>query len=381
MKIGIFCFYFPKITETFILNRITRLIDNGFEVKIYAYKNPAIIKAIEDSVPETMVQPDVIKYNLEKKVAYFPKDEQGSRDYSEIFKTLQKDKIDLLHIQWGELGEELLGNLNFPFPVFVSFHSFRTPNLWVSVKKTYESVFRKADLILPITNYVKEGLIKKGCPSKKIKIHHMGVDALKFCPPPSKVIHKDVRILSVGSFIEKKGFHEALEALNYLGKSGVVNFHYYLVGDGILKSRFEELIQKYSLKDKVTFLGKMIEDKLIEEYQKADILIHPSLLTTGGEDEGLPVVLMEASACGLPIISTFHAGIPELVINNESGFLAPEHQPKELAEHLKKLIANPKLCKKMGLWGREIVKKEFNVDKLNQKMMGLYNFYVTRGQK
>lgn len=371
MKLIIFTYFFPKISETFILNRITRLIDAGVDVRIFALKNPAIVKAYEDNSLETMVHPDVIKYKLMDKVEYFPKKASGEMDYESIVNAVKRFSPDVVHVQWGNLGEDLLSRISFPLPTVVSFHSHLTPRTWKVQQAGFENVFQKASLILPVSNYIKDGLVKMGCNTNKIVVHHMGVDT-KLFTPTEKQDREKATILSVGSFIEKKGFQDALTAVGLLSNGMRNNLRYRLVGDGPMRERYMEIVEKCGLSQNVVFFGKLTQDRVIEEYQKADIYIHPSVQSSEGDDEGIPTVIMEAQSCSLPVVSTFHTGIPEIVEDGVSGLLSKEHDCADISSNLTKLIIDSQRRLEMGNAGREIVLKEFNVDLLSKEMIVLY---------
>ncbi len=371
MKIIIFTNFFPKISETFTLNRITRLIDSGIDIKIFAIKNPAIVKACEDNFLETIVHPDVDKYHLMDLVQYFPKNSGGFLNYEIIKDAIDRYNPDIVHIQWGNLGEDLLSNIVFSDPTMVTFHSYIAPRTWKVVDQGFDAVFKKARFILPVSNYIREGLIKMGCDPAKVIVHHMGVDTKKFSPK-QKLETEIISLLSVGSFIEKKGFQDALQAVGLLPKEILKNIRYHIVGDGPMKDEYLKMIQQYRLENVVSFLGKLTQDKVIEQYQSSDIYLHPSVMSSEGDDEGIPTVIMEAQACGLPIISTMHTGIPEIVKHAESGYLSEEHDIMDLRDNLTKLITDRDKRMKMGECGREIVLDDFNVDKLNHEMIEIY---------
>ena len=98
----------------------------------------------------------------------------------------------------------------------------------------------------------------------------------------------------------------------------------------------------------------------------------PSITASNGDQEGIPVVLMEAQATGLPIISTYHTGIPEVVIDGKSGFLVHEKDVDALAEKLEYLIKHPEIWPEMGRYGRKHVEEKYDIKKLNQQLVKIY---------
>ena len=119
-------------------------------------------------------------------------------------------------------------------------------------------------------------------------------------------------------------------------------------------------------------MGALEQDEYLKIYQEARIFVLPSVTASKGDEEGTPVVLMEAQATGLPVISTFHSGIPEVVIHGKSGFLVPEKDVDALAERLEYLIEHPEIWPEMGKEGRKFVEKKYDIKKLNQQLVEIY---------
>src|SRR4030043_1362662 len=161
-KICFFVFFFPKLTETFILNRITGLIDLGYEVEIFATKNGLIDRAKEDIEADKIVHPDVLKYNLLSKTTYFPRDENKLLDSRQIEKELFGKKFDILHFQWSTLAEEVLSKLDLQIATLVSFHETNIPGNWFAPDSGYNYIFSKSDLILAESDFIRKDLIRKG---------------------------------------------------------------------------------------------------------------------------------------------------------------------------------------------------------------------------
>lgn len=112
-------------------------------------------------------------------------------------------------------------------------------------------------------------------------------------------------------------------------------------------------------------VGPKSQQQVIEILDKAHILLAPSVTDKNGDQEGIPVVLMEAMAMGLPLVSTQHSGIPELIKNGVSGFLVPERNVEALFDKLKYLVDNSHMWPKMGRHGRNCVKEHYDINKLN----------------
>ncbi|MCK4666165.1 glycosyltransferase, partial [Candidatus Dependentiae bacterium] len=246
--------------------------------------------------------------------------------------------------------------------VITTFHGYDMSEfICQNGNNVYNLLFHEGDLFLPVSNYWKQKLINLNCESNKIIVHHMGIDLEKFKFMEKAIKQREpIKILTIGRLTEKKGHKYAIKAIGKLIRKHK-NILYIIAGDGELRSTLESLTSKLGIKNHVTFLGVVEEDEVLNLYRDADIFLLPSITSDTGDQEGIPIVLIEAHATGLPVVSTFHTGIPEIVINGKSGFLVPEKNVDALAERLDFLVSHPALWEKMGKEGREHIEKYFNI--------------------
>jgi colanic acid/amylovoran biosynthesis glycosyltransferase len=236
----------------------------------------------------------------------------------------------------------------------------------------FETLFESGDLFLPMSENEKQSLIKLGCDPNKIIVHRMGVDTNKFAFNPFKPGHRSkTRILSVGRLVEKKGLKYAIRAIAKVAKK-YPGIEYKIVGDGPLRKDLQILIDQLRINSIVELLGSRPQEEIVMLLKEADLFLGPSVNSRDGDREGIPVVIMEAMALGLPVISTYHAGIPELVQNGISGFLVPERDTDALAERLKYLIEHQELWAQMGSAGRDFIEKYHDNDKLNYQLVSIF---------
>jgi hypothetical protein len=178
-----------------------------------------------------------------------------------------------------------------------------------------------------------------------------------------------IKILFVGRFVEKKGASYAIETIDRLLKESH-NIELRMIGDGPLMNEAKNLMNELSLNEKIVLLGPQPHSIVLKEMEEADIFFLPSITADNGDREGIPVSIMEAQATGLPVVSTVHSGIPELVIDSKTGFLVPENDTAAMAEKLKELITNYKLRINMGELGRSqiesIYDREKEIDQLDK---------------
>jgi glycosyltransferase involved in cell wall biosynthesis len=242
-------------------------------------------------------------------------------------------------------------------------------------KKIYSAKF-----IITISNFNKKFLnriIPQHNTSSKIHIVRCGIDTLKFSA--SKVCavkHKPI-ILSIGRLVEKKGYPYLIKACKILVDKNI-DFQCIIIGDGPQKNYLKKLIGVNHLSKFVTLVGVIFQEKIINFLNKTDIFVLPCIQSADNDMDGIPVVLMEAMAMKIPVISTHISGIPELIKNMETGLLVPPKNEKALAEGIKFLKENIDLRKKLGDAGRKWVIENYEITKNTDKLYEIYkkNFRI-----
>jgi colanic acid/amylovoran biosynthesis glycosyltransferase len=206
---------------------------------------------------------------------------------------------------------------------------------------------------------------------KKIRVIHGGVDVGRLVPSSNFPAARNLRILCVARFEEVKGHTYLVEACKLLRKRGVA-FECRLVGDGPLVSKIKEQLQQSELQDAVCLLGARTYPEVIQELRKADVVVLATAPTVEGKREGIPNVLKEAMACGLPVLASSVGGIPELVEHEHTGFLLPPRDSVALADALQRLFADKALCETLGRAGRDKIVREFNLSISTAKRAQLF---------
>ena len=401
MKIAFIVGGFPTLSETFILNQITGLLDMGYDVEIFAQFNPQ----------ERKVHADIEKYQLMRRVHYFNiphnKIKRILKAIFLIIKNFHKaplkilkslnvfrygktalslrllytlipfldKKFDIIHCHFGPNGiiGAYLKEIGISGKLITTFHGYDMSTFIVNNgNNVYEKLFLNGNLFLPISDYWKRKLIRLGCDEKKIIVHRMGIDLKKFkFSERIKQPGEPIKILTIGRLVEKKGHEYAIRAIAKVVKK-YRNIEYLIAGDGPLRNKLEGLVQELGIEKHVKFLGAIEQNEVLKLYQQAHIFVLPSITASNGDQEGIPVVLMEAQATGLPVISTYHTGIPEVIVEGKSGFLVPEKDVDALAERLEYLIEHPEIWPEMGRYGRKFVEEKYDIKKLNQKLVEIY---------
>ncbi len=262
----------------------------------------------------------------------------------------------------GFMGIILRKILRKKIPVITTFWGKDVDNL-AKNKNLYKLLIKEGDLFITLSPAMSEELVKIGCDKNKVKDINIGIDLRNFrYKKPNK--SKKIIFLFVGRLIEKKGIKYAIDAFNKIQKNN--NFEFMILGDGPLENELKERVKKLNLQNKIKFISnKNVKDtrKLsLDEFNKADIFVLPSTTASDGDKEGTPFVLMEAQAKGIPCISTFHTGIPYVILNSKTGFLVKEKDINNLASKMLKLAKDYKLRLKFSKAGRKHIELNYNQD-------------------
>ncbi|EKR7575673.1 colanic acid biosynthesis glycosyltransferase WcaL [Escherichia coli] len=402
MKVGFFLLKFPLSSETFVLNQITAFIDMGFEVEIVALQ-----KGDTQNTHAAWT-----KYNLAARTRWLQDEPTGkvAKMRHRASQTLRgihrKNTWQALNLKrYGAESRNLIlsaicGQVATPFhtDVFIAhfgpagvtaaklrelgvirgkiatiFHGIDISSREVLNHYTpeYQQLFRRGDLMLPISELWAGRLQKMGCPREKIAVSRMGVDMTRFSPRPVKAPATPLEIISVARLTEKKGLHVAIEACRQLKEQGVA-FRYRILGIGPWERRLRTLIEQYQLEDVVEMPGFNPSHEVKAMLDDADVFLLPSVTGADGDMEGIPVALMEAMAVGIPVVSTLHSGIPELVEADKSGWLVPENDARALAQRLAVFsqLDTDELAPVVKR-AREKVEHDFNQQVINRELASL----------
>lgn len=224
-----------------------------------------------------------------------------------------------------------------------------------------------AEFVVVISEY-NRNVIEQHCgPScrERLAIIHCGVDTEVFRPLDrrrDRSTNPILQILSVGTLHEVKGQQYLIEACGKLQQRGI-DFQCQLIGDGPDRNMLTQQIQELGLGRRVSLLGQRTRMQIVEMMQEADVLVAPSVPSQSGRREGIPVVLMEAMACGTAVVASDLSGIPELVENERSGLLVPPRDVEGLVAALERLHRDPALCRQLGRGARTKVLEQFNQHK------------------
>ncbi len=357
-RIAMFSTNFLAYSQTFIFDEITN--HRRYEVDVFAH-NRLNAKHFPWKRVYALNQSATIAAKLEW--AFY-----GLTTYSPSHMArLRMGSYDLLHAHFGPGGVYALTYKKAAkVPLIVTFHGYDVPLLMSSRRLLpahwrycwrSNALFRKTDCFLAASRELSDLLIRLGAPANKVKIWRLGVQI----PPGVGAGTKSGKsVLMVGRFVEKKGFEYGLRAIGALLSSGV-DCRLHIIGDGPRRPAYERIIARLGIADRVHFLGIKPHREVLCTMERMDILLAPSVVAANGDRESGLLVVKEASARGIPVVGTWHGGIPEIIEHAKTGFLVPERNPAALAAATACLLQDEALRKRLGCAGREKMMAEYNI--------------------
>ena len=224
---------------------------------------------------------------------------------------------------------------------------------------------------MPVSREFRSRLLSLGVPEDRIVVHHSGIDLRRFAYSPRRAPEGATELLFVGRLAEKKGLTYLLDAVSMLVGAGR-DVKLTVIGEGELGPMMRTQCNDLGIADRVVFFGSGTQEQVVSALQRSHILVAPSVTAASGDQEGIPNVLKEAMATGMPVVSTYHSGIPELVEHGVSGLLAPERDAAALAALLTELVDHPESWPSFGLAARRKVEAEYDAERLNDELVAAY---------
>ena len=281
---------------------------------------------------------------------------------------LRSQKVSVIHSQWinscgtiGMYGSWLLG-VPFGFTGHAA-DLFRE-------RCALRDKIKRAEYIICISYFHRDFYLIYGARPEQLIIGYCGINVSSFAPKPNTVMtDKPFTILSSGRLVEKKGFEYLIEACKFL--EGRFDYQCIIGGSGGLESHLKKRIDDLGLQETVKVTGEaLLQENIPDFMHQGDCYCLPCVWASDNDVDGLPQMLMEAMACGLPVISTRLVGIPDLVKDRQTGLLLESIDAEAIANAIEVLYLNPELRQDLSTKGRELVMEKFNLETCVEPLIG-----------
>lgn len=397
MRIAVVTTEFPFLSETFVLNQVTGLIDLGHEVDIHAVHQGQDDDSVQDGhalsgrtltgempwspwlrlvrAPRVLLdQPPHRRRLLLSTLLPFGSgaDALSLRLFYRALTFLDRS-YDAVLCHFGPNAEHIarlteLGIIEAPVMVF--FHGYDLRMLDSGSGPRYHALRRSRATLAAISAYTRKRLVAAGFAPERIVDHAMGIDLDRFAfRPPRDDLRSEERpieLLSVGRLAPEKDHEVALRALQQVVRAYPSwSISYTIVGDGPLAGRLAEVVRELDLGDHVRMVGALAHEEVAEAMIGADIFLLPS------REEVLPMVIMEACATGLPVVATDVGAVAELVDDGVTGYVVPPGDPEAFGDAIGRLLDAPERQREMALRGRERVERRHDIRRLNARLARL----------
>jgi glycosyltransferase involved in cell wall biosynthesis len=373
---------FPRLSETFVLQELLELERRGVSLHLFALRRPeevvqqdalSELRAAVEYLPEGVVPHQRTRVRLAHTALLLHRRLGYVNGFSDVlaspeFSRSLGSRATLLAHRLVRLGSPPLyvhfahkpatigrfAALLAGVPYALSAHA---KDIWLTPETELARKVQDASVVLTCTEQARAQVASLAEGQTPVHLVHHGVD-LKDRTRSARQSTGSARVLAVGRLVEKKGHETLLLAAEKLRDRGL-EFTLRLVGEGPEWARLQRLVHELRLGDRVVFLGPLSETEVRAEYESADVFALPCRKLSNGDQDGLPNVILEAMAHGLPVASTRLDGIAEAIVDGESGFLSDQDDPVAFAEHLGRLIEDVGLRERVGEAGRSRVAQRF----------------------
>lgn len=368
-------------SETFIYNQVEAFNQFNRVLIAHSFKNADRFELDKDV--ERILIPK-IPLNIDDRIIHFYRRKVLGQNYrlcpkaeNRLSKLLRSKPIDVIHTHFGPNAMAILPIAKkFKIPLIVSFHGYDASQLLrdKNYTKGLKSLFDYSKYIIVCAHFMKEALLPWTSEAEKIKVIHYGVDLKNI---PNKAIDlntiQPLRIIHAGRVVEKKGVLDLIRVFSQIIKSSTQQDVYLdIIGDGGELLKAKELTKELKIDCFVHFYGALSHKELLRKVQTADIFVLNSRIDSNGDSEGFPNSILEAMALGVPVVSTSHAGIPEIIQHKQTGLLIGEKDNDALFQSLKRLLEDKSLREKLAL-NAAIEIKNFNLISVSNKLQKLFS--------
>ena len=390
MRLGYLYSRYPVISQTFCDAEMLALERRGIELVVGSVYPPltslrheyiaklrapihyappqAILRILEREAKRTHKWPRDLVEQHESKYGPVAKAEQRARNALHFAEFFARSGVDHVHVHFANRAahtalfvKEISG---IPFSVTAHGQDFMKD---LGSDDLLREICAAAEFVAAETDYSRD-LLRHRCPDSAAKIHRVynGVDLQRFtarCIETARpaVVPYQPCIVSIGRLVAFKGFDDLIDACAELARRRI-DFVCDIIGDGPLRETLQAKIEQLDLASRVNLLGSLSQSAVLEKLQAADIFALASTADTQGATDVFPTVILEAMASARPFVSTHLAGIPELVVDRQTGMLAPPGDSTALAQALEQLLRDPELRLRFGGAGRKRIEQHFRIE-------------------
>lgn len=381
MKIAVYLDHFSELSETFVYDQVKCFEKHGHEVLVLCKQRINADSRPLNKVIEIGGYSKNLKKRIQDKLYNYDifLSRRDRRLKNNISTALSNFNPDVIHCHFGIQALNLLDNYdNSSIPIFITFHGYDASRL-IRYKSCYrkrmKSVFLKKNIhphfvANSLLGFVKEYQIE----SKNSFVNYLGVDTA-FYKPNNETLNDSNKIIftQISRFVEKKGHYYTLLAFQkFLQNNPSINAYMYLAGDGPRKNEIEKLAEDLNIKARVKFLGWIDNERKRNLLSISSIYVQHSITDKLNDTEGLPISILEAMAMGLPILSTNHSGIPEVIVSGKNGLLTEEKDITTMSKYMLEISSWDKLN-----INREKVLEFHSLDKSTNKLLERFKKAIT----
>ena len=372
---------FPTFTQTFCVREILELERQGLRPLLFSIRDtrdepledhfpPDLIERVHFLPPAKELVSEVTKMKdadeLPQEVVLTLRHWGGAPDKTRVYEAayigmkMREAGVWHAHTHFAGVGARCCWWLARFFRMRFSFtgHAndiFEDSGCAVSLSKLMDD----AALVVTVSDYTARFLTGKfPARASKVKRVYNGLDLAPF-EKARDMERRPGALLSVGRLIEKKGFDDLIRACVKMRELGADGFHCVIVGDGPMQDELQAMIDELGAGELVSLAGPKSQVEIVEMLGEAQVFVLPCVTEKGGGKDNLPTVIMEAMAAGLPCVSTRLAGVPEMLIEEETGLLVDERRPDDFAGAVMELLGDPGRCARMGEAGERRAREVF----------------------
>ena len=382
---------YPRFSETFVVNEILALEKAGVQVDIFAL-GPVSETHFQEAISRVRAPVHRIRHQFHDTELYWQLLVQARKTLPEFRRLAhladehdwvtvgqavllamqaQSKGIRHLHAHFGTQAATVarlaaaFAGIHYSFTAHAKdiYHQYEEP-VQLDLK------IRDAAFTITVSDYNVDYLRTHfGAPTDRTHRIYNGLDLSAF--PYNPPINRPSHVVAVGRLVEKKGFPFLIEAIGLLRDRGI-DCRCTLVGDGPLRPQLQKQIEDLGLTDRVQLAGVRPLTEVSAFLKGAAVLVAPSIISEGGDRDGLPTILVEGMALGTPCISTQVVGIPELIRDHETGLCVPPNDAKALADAIAEMLGNPTMARLLADNAHALIESEYDVHRNTARLRDLF---------